>query len=68
MKKLNFKWEIQISNMEKISNLKIYLTQLDNDIIPSKDKIRLFFGGKELKDNKKISTYKLEDGSFVQML
>lgn len=65
---MNFKWEIEISNKESISDLKKYLSQLHNDLIPSKDKIRLFFGGKELKDDKKINTYKLEDGTYIQML
>jgi len=54
--------------LDTISNLKENLLYLKHEIIPEKEKIRLFFGGKELKENKKICFYKIEEGNFIQML
>jgi len=54
--------------METILNFKKRLEHLKHELIPSVDKLRLFFGGKELQDTKRLCDYKIEDANFVQIL
>lgn len=68
MRKSGSKWEIKTSNFESILGFKNKLCEIKHELIPPIDKIRLFFGGKELKDNKRICDYKMEDGNFIQIL
>lgn len=68
MRKSNFKWEIKIINLDSISSLKKKIEKIKLEFVSSEDKIRLFFGGKELQDNKRLCDYNIEDGNFIQML
>ena len=67
VRKCNVKLELKISNIYDVSNLKKSILKIKDDLIPSVEKIRLFFGGKELQDNKRICDYKIEEGDFIQM-
>lgn len=68
MRKSNVKWEIKISNKDSILSFKKKLEEFKHELIPKIEKIRLFFRGKDLQDNKSLCDYKIEDGNFIQML
>ena len=60
---------IKINNYQLIKDLKVNIK--NNDGFKKKyilDNMRLFFGGKELLDNKEIWSYNIQNDSVVQML
>ena len=57
---------IKIHETENVSVLKLEYMKL-YDIKPDKIKMRLFFGGTELKDENEIFKYKIQDGYTVQV-
>lgn len=59
---------IKISNLDSILNLKNSLQNIGklNNIDPNK--IRLFFSGKELKNNEEICSYNISSESIIQMM
>ena len=66
---LNIEEKITINNYNKISDLKNAIKKCEMFIKNYMlDKIRLFFGGKELLDEKEIWFYNIEDDSIIQML
>ena len=61
--------KIKINNYKNISDLKDAIKKCDNFIQKFMlDNIRLFFGGKELLDQKEIWFYNIENDSIIQML
>ena len=66
---LNIEEKIKINNYKNISDLKDAIKKCDNFIQKFMlDNIRLFFGGKELLDQKEIWFYNIENDSIIQML
>jgi DUF2075 family protein len=66
---LNIEEKIIINNYKKIKDLKNDIQKCDTFIQKFElDNIRLFFGGKELLDEKEIWFYNIEDDSIIQML
>ena len=66
---LNIEEKITINNYNKISDLKDAIKKCETFIKNYMlDNIRLFFGGKELLDEKEIWFYNIEDDSIIQML
>ena len=66
---LNIEEKITINNYNKISDLKDDIKKCETFIKNYMlDNIRLFFGGKELLDEKEIWFYNIEDDSIIQML
>ena len=66
---LNIEEKIKINNYKKIQDLKDIIKKSDtfNNKF-SLDNIRLFFGGKELLDQKELWFYNIENDSIIQML
>ena len=64
-------YEIKVENTITIQNLKEIIKEIStfkkNDDITSNN-IRLFFGGKELKDKEEIWTYNVGDDSIIIMM
>jgi hypothetical protein len=63
--------KIKVSNYATVEQLKeLIMKNLDKLKLAEiqQDKIRLFFGGKELVDKNEIWTYHIEDGSIVMMM
>jgi len=66
---LNIEEKLIINNYNKISDLKDAIKKCETFIKNYMlDNIRLFFGGKELLDEKEIWFYNIEDDSIIQML
>jgi hypothetical protein len=59
-----------VSNLEQISLLKALVSTLHFNNLDSieYEKIRLFFGGKELKEGEDIWSYLIDEGSIIQLL
>lgn len=57
---------IKINENDKVALLKEEYIKLNN-YNPNKIKIRLFFGGTELKDDNEIFKYKIKDNFTVQV-
>jgi hypothetical protein len=54
---------IEIKNTEYISQLKKLVLEKYNT-----EKVRLFFGGKELSENQKILDYKIVNNCFIEIM
>lgn len=61
------KLELQVSNLVRIKDLKEIVAQ-SNIYIEDINKVRLFFGGKELKNDKQVYFYNIEESNIIQML
>ncbi len=64
MKKFNDITSLSISNTQTVKKLKSILKDKKRDC---PEKIRLFFGGKELKDEDKLFIYITDDDCCIQM-
>jgi hypothetical protein len=58
--------QIKIVNYQKISEVKQSIAEKMN--FKESEKIRLFFGGKELKNNEEIWSYLIDDDSIIQLM
>lgn len=63
---LNKKDEIEICDNEKVEKLRSKYLELNN-YDKNKIRIRLFFGGTELKDEEKLYKYKIKNNYLVQI-
>lgn len=61
------KTNINISDNIKIKDIKLQYAE-HNKIDLEKIKLRLLFGGSELKDDNFLYQYKLDDGYIIQIL
>jgi hypothetical protein len=69
IRKAGEKINLQVTNNILISELKkIINNTLNNDVALDYDRIRLFFGGKELHDNRELWFYNIEENSSLLMM
>lgn len=57
-----------ISNQKTGNDLKSFITDCGTMKGLKPEKMRLFYGGKELKNDKELFNYNLEEESIIQMM
>ena len=64
----NHQFDIKLSNMKTIAEIKDLIIKEEKYKDMEISRVRLFFGGKELHDDKEIWFYDIQNDSIVQML
>jgi len=59
---------LSISNKKSVADLKLFIDEIEDVKNFNHEKIRLFYGGKELKNGEELWTYNITEDAILQMM